>query len=128
MIRILGVNIPEDKKVFISLTYIFGIGLHRSKKILEIANISPDKKVKELSADEIGRIQGIIEKNYKTEGDLRREISGNIRRLKDIGSYRGTRHSKRLPVRGQRTSTNSRTVRGGGRKIAIKGKKKTSLK
>lgn len=128
MVRILGTNIPEEKKVFIALTYVYGVGPHRSDKILAATKISPDKKAKELSADEVKKIQEFVEKNYKIEGDLRREKQSHIKRMKDIGCYKGTRHQKRLPVRGQRTKTNSRTIRGNVRKQAASGKRKLTLK
>lgn len=123
MPRIAGVNIPEQKPILISLTYIYGIGLPRSRKILLEAKINPQKRAKDLSADEINTLKEIIEKNYKIEGELRREIIMNIRRLKDIGSWRGLRHIKGLPVRGQRTRTNTRTVRGNVRKTVGSGRK-----
>lgn len=111
MVRIAGVVIPEYKNVEIALTYIYGVGLTRSKKVLEIAGIDPYKKAKDLSEAEIALLKDCIEKNYKIEGDLRREIANNVKRLKDIGSYRGSRHAKKLPIKG-RTKTNSRTIRG----------------
>jgi small subunit ribosomal protein S13 len=119
--RIVGVDLPKEKRVEIGLTYIFGIGRSSSQKILKMANISPDKRVKDLTDDEIGKIRSIIEKDYKVEGDLRREIRDNIKRLIEIKCYRGIRHKAHLPVRGQRTSTNART-RKGPRKVKI-GKK-----
>lgn len=112
MVRIAGVNLPENKRIEIGLTYIFGIGRSLSNKILKEAIINKDKKVKELTEEEVNKLRNIIEKNYKVEGDLRREIAENIKRLKEIGSYRGDRHKKNLPVRGQRTRTNARTKRG----------------
>ena len=126
--RVAGVNIPREKKVVISLTYIFGVGPTKSKKILEQAHVSGDIRVKDLSQDEHDAIRNIIERQEKTEGDLRREISANIKRLKDIKSYRGTRHARRLPVRGQRTKTNNRTLRGNKRNLATSGKKPAAQK
>lgn len=115
IVRIAGVTIPSDKRVVIALTYIFGIGLTTSEKILKKSEIDFSVRVKNLSEDQVNRLRTIIEKQHKVEGDLRREIIGNIKRLKEIGSYRGMRHTKNLPLRGQRTKTNSRTVRGGKR-------------
>lgn len=112
MARIAGINIPTDKRIEISLTYIYGIGRNLSGKILSQANINPNIKTSSLTEEEINRLREIIEKNYKVEGDLKREISINIRRLKDINSYKGDRHKKNLPTRGQRTKTNARTKRG----------------
>lgn len=113
MPRILGVDIPKEKRMEISLTYLFGVGRAMSNSILEKANISPDKRAKDLTDEEISRIVNIIQKDvYKVEGDLRRDISQNIKRLMDIGSWRGLRHKKGLPVRGQRTRTNARTRKG----------------
>ena len=116
MARIMGINLPSEKRVKIALTYLFGIGLSLSNKILKETSINKDKKVKDLTTKEIEKIQNFIEKNYKTEGSLRREIGENIKRLKNITCYRGIRHIRHLPVRGQRTKTNSRTVRGNVRK------------
>ena len=112
MVRIVGIEIPEEKRVEVALTAIFGIGRSSSQKILKAAEIDLNKKTKDLTDSEISKIRSIIEDDHKTEGDLRSEISQNIERLKTIGSYRGTRHSKNLPVRGQRTRTNARTKRG----------------
>ncbi len=112
MARIAGINIPIDKRIEISLTYIYGIGKNLSNKILSQANIDFNIKVSDLAEEEINRLREIIEKNYKVEGDLKREITTNIKRLKDISSYKGDRHRKNLPVRGQRTKTNARTKRG----------------
>ena len=116
MARIMGINLPSEKRVEIALTYLFGIGLSLSNKILKETSINKDKKVKDLTTKEIEKIQNFIEKNYKTEGSLRREIGENIKRLKNIACYRGIRHTRHLPTRGQRTKTNSRTVRGNIRK------------
>jgi small subunit ribosomal protein S13 len=126
--RLAGVNIPKQKKVFIALTYVFGIGLTRSKAILAKTKISGDIRVKDLSQEQEDAIRAVVEKEYKTEGDLRRDISSNIKRLKDIKSYRGNRHARNLPVHGQRTKTNSRTVRGNKRNLAPSGKKPTAQK
>ncbi|HOF44903.1 MAG TPA: 30S ribosomal protein S13 [Candidatus Pacearchaeota archaeon] len=123
MARIIGVNIPDEKRIDIGLTYIYGIGPTLAKKILESSNISADKKVKDLTKEEINTIKEFIEKNYKVEGDLRRDIMVNIKRLKDINSWRGSRHTKKLPVRGQTTRINSRTVRGNVRKTVGSGRK-----
>ena len=123
MPRIVGVNIPSKKRIEISLTYIFGIGVSLSRKILAQAKIDPAKKADKLTADEINKIKDIIEKNFKTEGFLKRDIMSNVKRLKEIGSWKGYRHIKRLPVRGQRTKTNNRTVRGNVRKTVGSGRK-----
>lgn len=123
MPRILGVDIPKEKRIEISLTYLYGIGRNLSKKILKEANINPDTRAKDLTDEEVARITSVIQKGYKVEGDLRRELSQNIKRLMDIGSYRGLRHRRGLPVRGQRTRTNART-RKGPRRMAIALKKK----
>jgi len=112
MLRIAGVNLPIDKKIKIALTYIFGIGKTTALKILRQAKINPEVIAKNLKEDEVERIKEIVEKNFKVEGSLKAEITSNIKRLKDIGSYRGLRHIKNLPVRGQRTRSNARTKRG----------------
>ncbi len=112
MARIAGINIPPEKRVEVGLTYIFGIGRSKSKKILAEAKIDKDKKVKDLSDEEVNKIRQIIEKREKIEGDLRKEVAMNIKRLVDIGCYRGLRHKRKLPVRGQRTKTNARTRKG----------------
>jgi len=112
MARIAGITLPPEKRVEIGLTYIFGIGRSKSKKILNEAKIDKDKKIKALSEEEINKIRQIIEKREKIEGDLRKEITFHIKRLVDIGSYRGMRHKRRLPVRGQRTKTNARSRKG----------------
>jgi small subunit ribosomal protein S13 len=112
MARIAGITLPPEKRIEIGLTYIYGIGRSKSNKILEEAKIDKNKKVKALSEDEINKIRQIIEKREKIEGDLRKEVNLNIKRLIDIGSYRGMRHKKKLPVRGQRTKTNARTRKG----------------
>ena len=118
MARIAGVNIPSDKQVWISLTYIYGIGRVNAMDILEKAKVKADTRVHKLSEDEIARIRGVIDGGYVVEGDLRREVSLNIKRLMDLGCYRGLRHRKALPVRGQRTRTNART-RKGPRKASV---------
>ncbi len=122
MARIAGIDLPKDKRVEIALTYILGIGRPSSNKILEKANINKDTKVSKLTEAEVVRIRDILEQEYKVEGDLRRDVATNIKRLMDIGSYRGLRHRKSLPLRGQRTHTNARTRKGPRR--AIIGKKK----
>lgn len=127
MPRILGIVIPDDKKILYSLPYIYGIGLTSSKIILKTAGIDGDRRAKELSADEISKIQKIIENTYKVEGDLRREVGQNIKHLKEVGTWRGTRHSRRLPIHG-RSKTNSRTLRGNVRRTVGSGKKKNHQK
>ncbi len=126
-VRIAGVNIPNDKRVEIALTYIHGIGRTRSNKVLAEAKVNKDTRVKDLKEDEVNRLREIIEKKYTVEGDLRREVQSNIKRLREIGCYRGLRHAKHLPVRGQRTKTNSRTVRGNKRVTMGSGKSKAGL-
>ena len=123
MARISGVDLPKEKRVEIGLTYIYGIGLTSSQKILEKTGISPDVRVKDLTDDQVNALRKEIDANYKVEGDLRREIALNIKRLTEIGCYRGIRHRKGLPVRGQRTKTNART-RKGPRKVVSRSKKK----
>ena len=123
MPRIAGVNIPENKRIEIALTYIYGIGRILSKKILDGLKIDANKKASNLSAKEVNDLKEYIEKNHKIEGDLRRQVMINIKRLKDIGAWRGLRHIKGLPVRGQRTKTNNRTVRGNVRKTMGSGRK-----
>lgn len=122
MLRILGVNLPEEKRIEYALTYIKGIGLFSSRKILDEAGIDFNKRAKDIVSEEVGKIQRIIESKYKVEGELRRIVMMNIKRLKEIGSYRGTRHAKGLPSRGQRTKTNNRTVRGNVRRTAGSGR------
>ncbi len=114
-VRIAGIVIPQNKRIVIALTYVFGIGLTRSQKILAEAKIDESIRAKDLTDEQAAAIRDIIKKNYKIEGDLRREVLSNIKRLKDIKTYRGIRHDKRLPVRGQRTKTNQRTVKGNKR-------------
>lgn len=127
-VRIAGVTLPNDKRIEIALTYIYGIGVPMSHKILKSANINPDLRVKDIKEDDINKIRVIIEKQLKVEGDLRREVLSNIKRLKEINAYRGIRHAKSLPVRGQRTKTNNRTVRGNVRKTATSGRAKAAQK
>lgn len=124
MPRIAGVEVPLNKRVEIGLTYIYGIGRKLSNSILKEASISPDVRVKDLADQEIVLIRGILEKKCKVEGDLRKEVNLNIKRLMDIGSYRGLRHRRKLPVRGQRTSTNARTRKGPKRTVGSKRKEK----
>jgi small subunit ribosomal protein S13 len=126
--RLIGINIPDNKRVEIALTYIYGIGPFLANKILKAAKIDFNKRAKDLTPEEINRLKEIIEKNYKIEGELRQSIRQNINRLKEIQCYRGVRHLKKLPARGQRTKTNSRTVRGNVRKTVGSGKRKTELK
>jgi len=126
--RIAGVTIPNEKRIEIALTYIYGIGMAKSQAILKLAKVSPDTRVKNLSDEQANKIRDLVEKQHKVEGDLRRDVYANIKRLKEILSYRGLRHAKGLPVRGQRTKTNSRTVRGNVRKTATSGKKPAAQK
>jgi small subunit ribosomal protein S13 len=127
MVRVAGANIPAEKRAEISLTYIQGIGLSTSRKILQLLKINPDTRVKDLTEDELSRIREFIDKNYQVEADLSRQVSLNIKRLREIGAYRGLRHKAGLPVRGQRTKTNARTKRG-KRRTAGSGKKKAAAK
>ena len=122
MARIAGVDLPNNKRVEVALTYIYGIGRTTAKKIVDKSGVDPDTRVAKLTDDEIAELRGIIETNYKIEGDLRTEVSMNIKRLIDIGSYRGLRHRRGLPLRGQRTRTNARTRKG--KKKTVAGKKK----
>jgi small subunit ribosomal protein S13 len=126
--RIIGVNIPDNKTVEYALPYIFGIGKKTALDILKEAGVDLKKKTKDLTPEDISKIQGVLEKRFKVEGELRQIIRQNIGRMKEIKAYRGIRHSRRLPVRGQRTKTNSRTVRGNVRKTAGSGKRKSDLK
>lgn len=126
-VRIAGVNIPNDKRVEIALTYIHGIGRVRSNVILDTAKVNRDIRVKDLKETEVNLLREIIEKKYIVEGDLRREVQSNIKRLKEIGCHRGLRHAKHLPVRGQSTKNNNRTVRGNKRVTAVSGKSKSGL-
>lgn len=118
MARIAGVDLPRDKRVEVGLTYIYGIGRTRSRAILSQSGVNPDTRVKDLTEAEIARIREIIDRDYKVEGDLRREVQMNIKRLTEIGCYRGIRHRRNLPVRGQRTRTNARTKRGPRKTVA----------
>jgi small subunit ribosomal protein S13 len=124
MARIAGVDIPKDKRVEIALRYIFGIGPTLSQRILEQTGISPDVRVRDLTDDEVNRIREVIDKGYRVEGTLRKEINFNIKRFIDIGSYRGIRHRRGLPVHGQRTRTNARTKRGARRTVAGRGRRR----
>jgi small subunit ribosomal protein S13 len=126
MARIAGIDIPREKRVEIALTYIYGIGLTRSREILARTRVSPDTRVKNLTEEEVARLREFIDRNVKVEGDLRREVDMNIKRLIEINCYRGQRHRRNLPVRGQRTRTNARTRRGPRRTVA--GRKKTAAK
>jgi len=126
--RIIGINIPDNKRVEAALTYIYGIGPTTAVKILKSAKIDLSKRAKDLTSEEVGKLKDIIEKSYKVEGELRQVVKQNIVRLKEIQAYRGVRHARRLPVRGPRTRTNSRTVRGNVRKTVGSGKRKTELK
>ena len=128
MARIAGVNIPDNKKIEVALSYIYGVGRPLARVILKKAKISDTKSARELTSEETARLRGIIEKEHVVEGALRREILLNIKRLKDVGSYRGARHSRSLPVRGQRTKTNSRTRRGNKRVTMGSGKRKVDKK
>ena len=124
MARIAGVDIPREKRVEVALTYVFGIGLPTSQKILAQTNINPDTRVRDLTEEQVNRLRELIDRRYKVEGDLRREVALNIKRLIEIGSYRGVRHRRNLPVRGQRTHTNARTRKGPRRQIGAKKKGK----
>ena len=124
MARIAGVDIPREKRVEISLTYIFGIGLPTSQKVLAQANINPDTRVRDLTEEQVNRLRELIDRRYKVEGDLRREVALNIKRLIEIGSYRGLRHRRNLPVRGQRTKTNARQRRGPKKTVGARKKTK----
>jgi small subunit ribosomal protein S13 len=127
MPRIAGINIPENKRIVISLTYIYGVGNSLSEKILEELKIDANKKASDLTPKEVNDLKDFIEKRYKIEGDLRRQVMINIKRLKDVGAWRGLRHAKGLPVRGQRTKTNNRTVRGNIRKTMGSGRKPPAM-
>ena len=127
-VRIAGVNIPNNKRVEIALTYIYGIGKTRSNKILSSLKINPDIRVNDLKEEQVNALRTAVEKGYVVEGDLRREVMSNVKRLKEINCYRGIRHSRNLPARGQRTKTNSRTVRGNVRKTMGSGRKDAGQK
>lgn len=122
MARISGVTLPANKRIEAALPYIYGIGLPLAKKILTLTKVNPDTRTKDLSEEDVNRLREVIDKQYKVEGDLRRDIMMNVKRLKESGTLRGTRHAKHLPVRGQTTKTNSRTVRGNVRKTAASGR------
>jgi small subunit ribosomal protein S13 len=122
MARIAGLTLPPNKRTEVALTYLYGIGLTLSKKVLAETGVDGNKRIKDLSEEEVNKLRSLIEKTYKVEGELRRDVMGNIKRLKDIGCYRGSRHAKGLPVRGQRTKTNSRTVRGNVRRTMGSGR------
>ncbi len=126
--RLVGVNIPDEKRIDIALTYVYGIGTTSAQRICVVTKINPTKRAKGLKPEEVDRIKNELEKTYKIEGELRQVLKTNIGRLKEIKAYRGIRHMKRLPVRGQRTKTNSRTVRGNVRHTAGSGKRKVDLK
>ncbi|MCL5017544.1 MAG: 30S ribosomal protein S13 [Patescibacteria group bacterium] len=128
MMRLLGINIPDNKRIEVSLTYLYGIGPTLSRDILKNTKINMDKRAKDLTADELSKIKEYVEKNYKVEGELKQIIKSNIAMLKELQTYRGARHMRKLPVHGQRTKTNSRTVRGNVRKTAGSGKRKVELK
>jgi small subunit ribosomal protein S13 len=121
--RIAGIDIPREKRVEISLTYIYGIGLPTSQKVLAQANVNPDTRVRDLTDEQVNRLRDIVDRRYTVEGDLRRETAMNIKRLTEIGSYRGLRHRRNLPVRGQRTKTNARQRRGPKRTVGVRRKK-----
>ncbi|HZY30094.1 MAG TPA: 30S ribosomal protein S13 [Candidatus Methylomirabilis sp.] len=123
MARIAGTDLPREKRLEVALTYIYGLGNSSSRKILRDSGVRPDVRVKDLTEEEITKLRRTIEGNYRVEGDLKREVSMNIKRLMDIGTYRGLRHRRGLPVRGQRTSTNARTRKGPRRTVGAKGKK-----
>lgn len=122
MARIAGVDIPRDKRVEVALTYIYGVGPTTARRVLTIANVDPNARVKTLSDEQVGRLRDVIDKEVKVEGDLRREVALNIKRLQEIGTYRGLRHRRGLPVRGQRTRTNARTRRGPRKTVGVKKK------
>lgn len=123
MARIAGIDLPRDKRIVAALPYIYGIGWPASQKILEMTRVNPDTRVRDLTEDEVVRIREVLEKNYRVEGDLRREVQMNIKRLIDIGTYRGLRHRRGLPVNGQRTKTNARTRKGPRRTVGAKRKR-----
>ncbi len=123
MARIAGIDIPREKRVEIALTYIYGIGLPTSQKVLAQANVNPDTRVRDLTDEQVNRLRDIVDRRYTVEGDLRRETAMNIKRLTEIGSYRGLRHRRNLPVRGQRTKTNARQRRGPKKTVGVRRKK-----
>jgi len=128
MARIEGVDLPRNKRVEVGLTYIFGIGLPRAQKVLAATKVNPDKRVKDLTDTEVSLLRDFVAQNYKVEGDLRREVQLNIKRLIEIGSYRGLRHRRNLPVRGQRTRTNARTCKGPKKTVAGRGRRRGATK
>ena len=128
MARIAGIDIPREKRVEIALTYIYGVGLSSSQKILKQTSINPDTRVRDLTEDQVNRLREVIDRSLKVEGDLRREVALNIKRLIEIGSYRGMRHRRNLPVRGQRTRTNSRTRKGTKKTVAGRGRRRGAKK
>jgi small subunit ribosomal protein S13 len=121
--RISGVDIPREKRVIVSLTYIHGIGPTSAAKVIQAANVSPDARVRDLTEDEVNRLREVVDRQFKVEGDLRREVNLNVKRLMEIGSYRGLRHRRNLPVRGQRTKTNARQRRGARKVVGVRRKK-----
>jgi len=123
MARIAGVDIPREKRVEIALTYIYGIGLSTAKKIVQQTNVNPDTRVRDLTEDQVNRLRELIDRRFKVEGDLRREVALNVKRLIEIGSYRGMRHRRNLPARGQRTKTNARARRGPKKTVGARRKK-----
>ncbi len=128
MVRIAGINIPDEKRIEVALTYVYGIGLTTSRKILRDLSIDPSMRSKKLSLEDASRLRDMIEKKYRVEGELRHSVKMNIKRLKEIGCYRGSRHQRNLPSRGQRTKTNTRTVRGNVRKTMGSGRRKSADK
>jgi small subunit ribosomal protein S13 len=128
MVRIAGVDLPRNKRIEVGLTYIYGIGRRTSNTILDRANVNPDKRDTDLTEAEVGALRDIVEREYMVEGDLRREVQMNVKRLIEIGSYRGLRHRRNLPVRGQRTRTNARTKRGPKRTVPGRGRRRGSKK
>lgn len=128
MVRIAGINLPDGKRIDVSLTYIYGIGPASSRKILDALDIDPTVRTKDLSSADANRLREVIEKKHRVEGELRHQVKMSIKRLREIGSYRGSRHQKGLPVRGQRTKTNTRTVRGNVRRTMGSGRRKDSAK
>ena len=127
MPRIVGVEVPKEKRIEVALTYIFGLGQSHAHKVLGITQVDPNKRAKDLSDEEVSRLTQAIQSNYKVEGDLRREVSSHIKRLIDIGSYRGTRHKKGLPVRGQRTRTNARSRKGPRPRVGVRKRTKAPV-
>jgi small subunit ribosomal protein S13 len=128
VVRIAGLILPQNKRIEIALGYLYGIGRSQANKILAATKINPDTRTNALTDDEVNKLREFIEKNYKVEGDLKRDVFSNVKRLKEIGAYRGTRHARGLPARGQRTKTNSRTVRGNVRRTMGSGRKPTGQK